>query len=157
MATFLNGKLLLGVPGTITFTTPAGSAITGYVSPNLQGLSAGHKAEVARIPNSSGQTTALIVTDEWIELTFDYIPQGTSDANARASGTLPPILSKAAVAGLPIIQIGAFADGLNTDGSTTQPWIYEGDGGIEGKAKEHWDGKITLRRYVNIASTAAYS
>jgi hypothetical protein len=70
---------------------------------------------------------------------------------------MPEPLSKAAITGLPIIQIGTFADGLNTNGANTQPWIYEGDGGIAGKAKEKWDGKITLRRYKDILAAAAYT
>lgn len=157
MATHLNAKHLQGLTGgAIAFTEPSGSAITGYVSPNLQGCDWSHKGEVEKVLNQAGNTGSLIVTDEYIEMTFDYVPQGTSDANARKSAATPALLSKAAISGLPIIQIGSFADGLNTNGATTQPWIYEGDGGGSGKAKEKWDGKITLRRYVDITSAAAY-
>lgn len=163
MSTFFNGKMLQSLTGgTIVFTEPpasgsgAGSTIAGYVSPNLQNLDLLHKGDVDLVPNQAGQIASLIVTDEWIELVFDYFPQGTDDTNARASATLPKIGSKAAITGLPIVQIGSFADGLNTNGSSTQPWIYLGDGGVGGHAKEKWDGKITLRRYVNITSAAAY-
>lgn len=155
----VNAKLQQGlVGGTIAFTQPSGTSITGYVSPNLQGLAASHKATVDRIPNQGGRTGALIINDEYIELTFDYFPQGSTDAASRASATLPEPGSKAAVSGLPIIQIGTFVDGLNTNGSSTQPWIYEGEGGdVSGKAKEKWDGKISLRRYTDIPSGAAYT
>lgn len=157
MATFLNGVNLQGLTnGAIAFTQPSGTVISGYVSPNLQGLDIKHDGTIDRVPNQAGQTASLMVTDEWLELTFDYFPQGSSAANAKKSAILPELLSKAAITGLPIFQIGAFADALNTDGASTQPWVYEGGGGYSGKAKEKWDGKITLRRYVAIASGATY-
>jgi hypothetical protein len=165
--TTLNGVPIQGLNGgLIRFKNPdgaTGTLIGGYVSPNLQGLDFSHKGEVTRIPDQSGATAVLYVCDEWIELTFDFIPQGSSSANAKISAQLPKILAKAEVCGLPVIPIGSFADGLNTHtanfagaGSSTQPWIYEGDGGGNGKAKEHWDGKITLRRYTGIDTGAAY-
>lgn len=157
MATHLNAKLLQGLTGgTIAFTQPNGAAITGYVSPNLQSLRYSHKGEIKKVPTQGGNTGALVACDEFIELTFDFIPQGTSDANARESASVPELLSTGQVSGLPIIQIGSFADGLNTNGASTQPWIYEGDADGGGAAKEVWDGKITLRRYVSIASGAAW-
>lgn len=158
MSTFLNGVLLQGLTGgAIAFTQPSGTAMTGYVSPNLQGFSLNHKGEIDRVPNQGGVTSTLIITDEWIELTFDYFPQGTTAANAKLSAWIPELGSKAAVSGLPIIKIGTFADGLNTNGGSTQPWIYEGDGGLDGKAKEKYDGKITLRRYVGILTGSTYT
>lgn len=167
--TTLNGVPIQGLlGGLIRWVTPTntttGTALSGYVSPNLQGLNFSHKGEVAKIPDQAGRTATLIVTDEWIELTFDVIPQADTLANAKLSGTMPPLLSKAEICGLPIIPIGSFADGLNThtaafagDGTSTQPWVYEGDGGADGKAKEHWDGKITLRRYTQILKASTYT
>ena len=163
MSTHFNGKHVQSLTGgAIVFTEPpasgsgAGSTIAGYVSPNFQNLDVLHKGDVDLVPNQAGQISSLIVTDEWIELTFDYFPQGTDDTNARASATLPKIGSKAAITGLPIVKLGSFTDGLNTDGASTQPWIYLGDGGVAGHAKEKWNGKITLRRYVAISSAASY-
>lgn len=165
--TTLNGVPLQGLSGgTIRCKNPdssTGTLVSGYVSPNLQGLDFNHKGEIARIPDQSGQTATLIVTDEWIELTFDFIPQGATLANAKLSAQVPQLLAKFEICGLPIIPIGSFADGLNThtsafggDAASTQPWIYEGDSGGSGKAKEHWDGKLTLRRYVGIPKTSVY-
>lgn len=167
--TTLNGVPLQGLTGgLIRFLTPTnssvGSSLAGYVSPNLQGLDFSHKGEVSKISDQGGATAVLYVCDEWIELTFDYIPQGTTSANAKLSAQIPPLLSKAEICGLPVIPIGSFADGLNThtaafagDAASTQPWIYEGDGGGTGKHKEHWDGKITLRRYTNILKTSTFA
>lgn len=165
----LNGVPIQGMTGgMIRFKTPhdgqVGDALAGYVSPNLQGVSFNHKGDVGNIPNQGGAKATLYVTDEWIELTFDYIQMGSTTANALASAQLPPLLSKAEICGLPVFPIGSFADGLNTHtanfaapGTSTQPWIYEGDGDGSGKAKEHWDGKLTLRRYLNIPSSATYA
>jgi hypothetical protein len=172
--TTLNGVPLQGLLGGILrwkspTNSSVGTAISAYVSPNLQGLDFSHKGEVSKIADQGGATAVLYVCDEWIELTFDYIPQGATSADAKNAATIPPLLSKAEICGLPVIPIGSFADGLNThtgtatsspfggDAASTQPWVYEGDGGGSGKNKEHWDGKITLRRYTGILKTSTYS
>jgi hypothetical protein len=153
---FIGARNLQGLTGgTIVIKGTDGAPIAGYVSPNLQGFDLTHKATVDRVANQSGNTASLIITDEFIQITFDFIPQGTSLANALKSATIPPPGATAAITGLPIIPIGSFADGLNTDGTSTQPWIYETDAGVNGKAKEKWEGKITLTRYVGITSGTA--
>lgn len=141
--------------GTIAFKNPDGSSIAGYVSPNLQGLDISHKASVDRVPNQSGDTGCIIITDEYIEVAFDFFPQGSTLTFALASAQIPQAGASAQISGLPIIKLGPFADGLNTNGATTNPWIYEADGGLNGKAKEKWDGKITMRRYVAITNATA--
>lgn len=169
--TTLNGIPLQGLEGgLVRFKTPTnGSTGTasgaGYVSPNLQGLDFSHKGEVKKIRNQAGQFATIMITDEWIELTFDYIPQSDTLANAKLAAVIPPLGSKFEICGLPVFAIGNFVDGLNTHtanfaapGTSTQPWIYEGDGGGGGKAEpEPWNGKLTLRRYYNIPSTATYT
>lgn len=151
MSLFLNKRNLQGLTGgTITLKQPDGSAYSGYVSPNLQGLEVAHKATSDKVANQSGNTGAIIITDEYLEVTFDFIPEGTSLANALASARIPQPGSTAVIAGLPVIPMGTFTDGLNASS-----WIYEADAGVNGKAKEHWDGKITLRRYVDITAPAA--
>lgn len=156
MSLFINARNLQGLTGgTIAIKNPDGTALSGYVSPNIQSISAGHKASVDRVPNQSGNTGALIITDEYIELAFDFIPQGTSLTNAKASASVPQAGSSAAITGFPIIRLGPFADGFNTDGASTQPWIYEADGSLDGHAKEKWDGKLTLRRYTDITLATA--
>lgn len=155
MASHLNKRQLHGIAGTVTFKNPDGTAIAGYVCPNIQGLEFSHKGKVEKIPDQSGNTGAIIAFDDYIEVTFDFIPQGTSEANARTSALIPQLLATATITGFPIIKLGPFTDGLNTDGGSTQPWIYEGDGSGSGNAESHWTGKVTLRRYVSITNTAA--
>jgi hypothetical protein len=166
MATHLAKRLIQGIgaysggspgtfaAGTIAWKNPDGTAFApgaGYVSPNLQGLDYSHKGKVDKILNQAANTGALVITDEYIELSFDYIPQGTSDATARAAAAVPPLGSSATITNLPIIQIGTFADALNAAN-----WIYEGDGGGSGKiGSPNWDGKISLRRYVDITTPTA--
>lgn len=136
--------------GTITLVNPDGSAITGYVSPNLQGLNYSHKAQVDRVPNQSGNTGSLIIRDDMLEITFDFFPQGTNAANAALSALVPAAGASAVIAGLPVIQLGGFADAFNSDA-----WIYEGDANGTGSATEKWTGQITLRRYKDITNPVA--
>jgi hypothetical protein len=170
MSTSLNNAILQGLTGgELRWKTPTDGTVgtdigSAWVSPNLQGCDVSHHAEIIKLPNQAGQTATILITDEWIEVTFDYIQQGSTTANSIKSALLPPPGSKAEICGFPVIKIGNFADGLNThtsgfsgDATSTQPWIYEADAGINGKAKENWDGKVTLRRYIAILKTSTYT
>ena len=146
--------------GTIAFYKLDGSAwSTGHVSPNLKTLRLRHTSDVKKIRGQRGLTTGLLANDEMLECTFDFIMEGTSRANALASSLLPEILTPVLIANLPVINVGygvvaqakGFADALNaTVGSNTFPWIYEGDGSINGESEDVWSGSVTLRRYKGI-------
>lgn len=131
------------------------TGLAGYISPNLQTLKVKHGAEIDRIKAQTGNTTSLISSDEYLECTFDFIAEGSTIANAKLSMGIPPALSGVTVTGLPIIAMGPFTDGLNTNGANTQPWIYEADGSGNGNADKKWDGTLTLRRYPFITSATA--
>src|SRR5438128_11696061 len=110
MATHLAKRQLQGFSGaTIAWKNPDGTTFApgaGYVSPNIQGLDYSHKGKVDKILNQAANTGALVITDEYIELSFDYIQQGSTEAHARESAAVPPLGSSATIAGLPVIQIG---------------------------------------------------
>lgn len=146
---------------TLTGAALGCTALTGYVSPNMQSLKANHKADVKTTKGQNGKTTTAYYSDEQIELTFDVIPEGTTPGSAiveaKKSAGLPAVGSAFTITGLPIIVIGAFTDGLNTNGTSTQPWIYEGGGTISGEADEKWTLSLPLKRYEGITSGTAIS
>ena len=158
MATHLGKRHIQGLAGILlTLKNPNGTTLSGYVSPNLQSLKLGHKANNKKILNQSGNTGSIIGTDEYAELTFDFVPQGNNDAAARANAGVPQNLGSGTVTGAPIIAFGPFTDVLNTNGVNTQPWIYEAEANLDGKLQEEWGGSITLRRYPDITSGTAVS
>src|SRR5687768_8196567 len=98
----------------------AGSAVAGYISPNLQSLKVTHNAgSVNEIKGQTGVVTGLLINDEMIECTFDFIPEGTTIANAKLSARLPEVGTRVNTANLPVVAIGSFADALNA--TTTNP------------------------------------
>lgn len=147
---------LFGVPAVMTFFDPDNTAMaTVYVTPNIQGIKINHSGEVQKIKSTGGEITGLIGSGDYITCSFDYIFEGTSIANAKASAQIPQLLSTCTVTGLPIIACGPFIDGFNTDAGNTQRWIYEGGGSGDYKNAAAGTGTVTLNRYINITATAA--
>lgn len=134
--------------------TLAISALAGYISPNLQSLRANHNASTDASPDQAGDTATLYFTDEILECTFDFIPEGTTTAQAKISAGLPPAGSGVVITGLPIIQMGPFADALNVGGGGlgSNPWVYEGGGSLSGEAKGRWTATLPLKRYPKITT-----
>lgn len=147
---------LFGVPATMTMYDPDTTAMaTAYVTPNIQGIKINHSADVQKIKGTTGEITGLIGSGEYLTCSFDYIFEGSSLANAKASAQIPQLLSTCAITGLPIIACGPFTDGFNTDGANTQRWIYEGGGSGDYHNAAAGTGTITFNRYINITGTTA--
>ncbi len=127
------------------------AGVIAYLSPNLKTLRATHSGTIDRIKNQAGVTSSIIGNDDMLECAFDFIPEGATRALARSSAALPKIPSAVTISGAPVIPMGPFADALNTAG--LQPWIYEGNGTINGTDDLHWTGTFTLHRYQGITST----
>lgn len=130
-----------------------GSFLPGYISPNMQGLNVTHNAETDEIKNQAGVTSSIIGNNDSIEGSFDFIPEGTSRANAKISAGLPTVPAAIIISGAPVIQIGPFDDGLNSPGGTP-PWIYRGGGRINGSVTGAWTLTFTLRRYIGILTAS---
>jgi hypothetical protein len=140
--------------GAITFTNPDGTSMSGYVSPNLTSAQIKPSAKTEKVAGQDGYTSSLYGCDEMLEMTFDLIYEGDTIAHAISSAGLPQHLASAGITGFPVIPLGPFADGINTNGATTQPWFYESDAQVNAK-NPFWDGSVTLRRYRKITSAAA--
>ena len=135
--------------------TDGTTTLTGYVSPNLKTLKLNHGADRSEIKGQDGVTSGLILNNEVVECTFDVIPEGSSVANAKLSAQLPTPGCICVITGLPVIKIGSFTDstdGVLNSGNSTQPWIYEGGGSVNGESEKEWSMSIPLKRYVGITS-----
>lgn len=138
--------------GTIVFTAPSGSAISGYITPNLQSLRFTHQGAVDEIKGQDGEYNSFLTKAEKVECEFSYIPEGSTIANAKASAQLPPLGSSAVLSGLPVIACGSFSDVFNTG-----VWYYQGGGSDTGPHDANWTGTFTLHRYPGISTTTAIS
>lgn len=145
--------------GTFSLRDLTGNLIgsSGHVSPNLKTLRIRHVGEIKRIKGQKGLTTGLLANDEMLECSFDWILEGTSRADSLKSGRLPLLLSAVDIANLPVIICGGFTDALNNTGLTGKPWIYEGDGSVNGESEDVWTGSFTLRRYEGITTWSIVS
>ena len=138
--------------GTGTFTM---ASLAGYISPKLETLRLTHSAESDEIKaQTGGGVDSIITQNETLECTFDLIPEGTTFANSLLSAGLPDIPSGVGISGLQIIEVGAFANALNTNGSGTSAneWIYLGGGTINGFQDQKWTMTLPLKRYTGIAN-----
>jgi hypothetical protein len=128
------------------------ASLSGYVSPNLQSLRLSHKGKIDEIEGQIGEVTGFIATDDAVECDFDYIPEGSSIANAKLSAGIATNGAPHTITGLPIIAVGRFTDVFNTNGANTQPWFYMGDADVNGPHETKWTARIRLKRYINITS-----
>jgi hypothetical protein len=157
MSTQIGRGHIVGLSGgTITFTNPDTTTLAGTILYDERSLRVSHNGSVTNIKNKSGETVGLIAVDEMLECTFNFIPYGTSVANAKASATAPDLLASAVITGLPVIPMGSFSDALNA--SSGNPWIYEGGWEVNGTGDgEPWSASVTLKRYPGITSGTAIS
>ncbi len=146
--------------GKAWITTPAAAALgiaslAGYVSPNITApkivhREPGNKEVLTQVGEVGGK---IFILDDVLEATIEFIPEGTTKANALLSGGLPVPGSPVTISGMPIQVVGSFADAWNTNGGSTQPWFYEGGGAINGNPNsENWTMTLPLKRYKNITS-----
>jgi len=137
------------VAGTIAFTSPAGAAISGYVSPNIQSLRVTHHGKIDEIKGQDGEFNSFITSGEKVECEFTFIPEGTTIANAKLAAQFPPLGSSGVISGLPVIICGSLSDVFGG------VWYYQGGGSDSGPHDANWTGTFTLHRYPGITTTTA--
>lgn len=133
----------------LTGAAAAITALSGYVSPNMQSLRAGHSADSKMIKSQAGKIAGGIYENDFLECTIEFIPEGSTIANAKLSAGLPAAGSGVTLSGLPVIVCGGIADALNG------LWIYEAGGSINGSADGEWTATLPLKRYPLITSATA--
>lgn len=133
------------------------TSLSGYVSPKMDTLTLTNSADFTEEKNQVGEVDSVVCSNLGVECQFRVTPKGSSLANARLAAGLPAVGAGVTITGLPVIAMGGFTDVLNTDSGNTQPWIYTGQGSIEGTSDGKWSASITLRRYINITSATAIS
>jgi len=161
MATQTGLTHLYGVPAVFVMNSASGSAVTGYVTPNIQSGGITHGLESSKIKSTTGEYVGIILHGEMLECTFDCIPEGSVlDVNFATTGSpsisarLPVVGGQVQITGLPIIPIGSFTDAFNTNATNVQRWVYEGGGSIKGDSGSHWTMTLPLKRYPSIAAAA---
>lgn len=140
-----------GITGTIAFTNPDGSALSGYISPNIQSLRVTHAGKLDEIKGQDGEYNSFLIAGEKFECEFNFIPEGTTKANARAAAQMPKLGSAGTLTGLAVIPMGSVADVF------AGVWYYLGGGTDNGVHDNVWTGSFTLHRYPSVSTTTAIS
>lgn len=146
-------------PPSFTLYAPGGTSVAGYVTPITNGASITHQAASEMIANEAGEIAANLGHGEHIECSFDLIPAGSSDANAKTSATIPALGSTMVTTGLKIIPAGPFTDALNVAASGGLPaqarWIYMGGGSVRLSSEGHATLSLPMKRFPAITGGTA--
>jgi len=154
MANTQGTKYVFGSPATLALYDAAGAlVVTGYVSPDIESYDITHEADTEEVRNSAGEVVGHIGYNNRLTLTLNFIPSGTSAANALLAASLPDVNGTCVITGAPVIEIGGYADAINA--ATGNRWIYAGGGSIKTTQTGKATGTITLKRYTNITASGA--
>lgn len=154
MANTQGTKYVFGSPATLALYDAAGAlVVTGYVSPDIESYDITHEADTEEVRNSAGEVVGHIGYNNRLTLTVNFIPSGTSTANALLSASLPDVNGTCIISGAPVIEIGGYADAINA--ATGNRWIYAGGGSIKTTQTGKATATITLKRYTNITVSGA--
>lgn len=154
MANTQGTKYVFGSPATLALYDAAGAlVVTGYVSPDIESYDITHEADTEEVRNSSGEVVGHIGYNNRLTLTVNFIPSGTSVANALLAAALPDVNGTCVISGAPVIEVGGYVDAINA--ATGNRWIYAGGGSIKTTQTGKATATITLKRYTNITVTGA--
>ncbi len=160
MSTLMYGRGFLINPGTWTWV-PTG--VAAYVAPQIKAPQLVEEpSAISRLKNALGLVIGLIDPNDCIlKCTYTFLPCGAAGgttADARKAASLPQH-GPFGITGLPIIQVGLFADAFNSVvGDAGAPWFYSGEGEITGaEDAQAWSGSLTLYRFFNITGASAWS
>jgi hypothetical protein len=126
---------------------------SGFIMPTVSNYDLTHNASSIQSSNGSGDIDASATYGEFLEATFELVPQGTTIGNAELSCRIPQLGSTFVIANANVVSCGSFADAINS-GSGSR-WIYEGGGSLRASSDGFATVSLTLRRYPNIAATTA--
>jgi hypothetical protein len=158
MATQINKGHVFGLSGVaIDLKDSAGTTISGYVSPNIQSLRLVDNGDADVIKDQAGEIGSYIFSGQYLECTVNFIPEGTTIANAKKSAAIPTMGSGMLVTGMPIIQVGAFTDAWNTNSGNTQPWIHFPSGNLDHANDQKLMASYTYRRAIGVTSAVNIS
>ena len=156
--THINKAHLFGVPATFVAYNPDGTSVSGYIMPNLQAADITHHASEEMIRSKTGAITSGLVAGEYLECTFQLIPESDSVANAAISATIYPAGTTFAITGMPAVAVGPFPDAFNVSGSTAPTknrWVYFSGGSSKHSNTGMATQSITLRRFVELDGLTA--
>lgn len=131
--------------------------VTGYVSPDIESYDITHEADTEEVRNSAGEVVGHIGYNNRLTLTVNFIPSGTSVANALLAASLPDVNGTCVITGAPVMELGGYLDALNAPGSPASGpggrWIYAGGGSIKTTQTGKATGTITLKRYTGMGTS----
>lgn len=142
----------VGSPITFTILGPGGTApiASGYVTPIVSGITITHQGSSDTVLNGDGEIVGVGAWGEYFEATFTLIPVGASEAAARLSATLPPLMSTVEIAAADPIQAGSVSSIIVASG--TSRWLYVGGGSLSLSQDGQATMTLPLRRYPSVST-----
>lgn len=158
MANTQGNKYVFGSPATLELYDSSNAlVVTGYVSPDIESYDITHEADTEEVRNSAGEVVGHIGYNNRLTLTVNFIPTGSSVANAKLAASLPDVNGTCIITNAPIIEVGSYLDAINAPGSPGAGpggrWIYAGGGSIKTTQSGKATGTITLKRYSGMGVT----
>lgn len=133
--------------------------VTGYISPEIESYDITGECDTEEVRNGNGEVVGHITYNNRLTLTVNFVPVGNNATEATAllerlkGCSLPQGNGTVAITGAPVINVGGYADAINT-GSGGR-WIYAGGGSIKTTQTGKATGTITLKRFPAISAGAA--
>ena len=152
MANQIGRGIITGFAGAAVLTWPDASTLSGTITRNTESLEVSTNANLREQENSSNEVTSLLGSRDYLECSWNFVPDGATISAAVISGAVPQSGTGMAVSGFPIIKMGPFSDGLNTNAGNTQPWIVQPGARIVGSKEGPWAVQFSARRYIGITS-----
>jgi len=150
MATLIGRGVVTGFAGAATITWPNGDTISGTVTRNTESLDVSVQGNLREQENNANEVTSLVGSRDLLELSWNFVPDGATIAAGVLSAGVPQSGARMEVSGFPIIKMGSFSDGLNTNAGNTQDWIIQPNARIVGSKDGPWAVQFSARRYLGI-------
>lgn len=152
MANQIGRGIITGFAGTAVMTWPNGDTLSGTITRNTESLEVTAGGNLREQENSANEVSSLLGSRDYLECSWNFVPDGATIAAAVISGSVPQAGAGVAISGFPVIKMGPFSDGLNTNSGNTQPWIVQPGARIVGSKEGPWAVQFTARRYIGITS-----
>lgn len=147
------GKTFPSEPNVSISIPDSDFTVTGWGSfaAVLQPIAFQHEVQTQDILDLNGKIVAKYAHGEKITSTLQWVPAGGDATVAKEMLYVPKTFAKITVSGFEIIAFGdSFVDGLNTNGTDNEPWIYEGGASLTQEIGGKWMLNLPVSRQIDM-------
>jgi hypothetical protein len=143
----------------ITFYSSGTTAmISGYIQPDPQSYSIVPIGETRLIEHANGEIGSIRSKNQGVRCTIQFRPHGGSNADLLKSVTMPQYGFTAAISGMPVWQIGPYADAWNvTQATGHEMWHVTEITEMSGSPQDPQMYSVTMVRCLGITGNTPVS